>query len=176
MIMSTLSRRSFCKSAISMSIIVMTGCGHQIEPKQEDLVMHTPITPESPKCETCHAFLAGLSYVMQDFYLWVTKVAPDMHICQGWRGQVEQHEYFEDGKSDLDWPNSAHNNMENEVPFSEAIDLFVLSPEGQALWPVDRYQDLYNQAVLSSQPIFWGGEWKNFKDLDHFQNSSWKVP
>jgi hypothetical protein len=137
---------------------------------------HKNITPENPTCSSCATFLPYLSFVMQDFYLYVTKTNPDIHICQGYRTENDQHNDFLSGKSKLDWPNSAHNNLKEGLPFSEAVDLFVLDSEGKAQFPISRYQDLYDAAILSNQQINWGGLWQTFKDYDHFQNSGWHSP
>ena len=137
--------------------------------------MHCNISNEKPTCPRCQSFLSGLSFVMQDFYLWVVKNYPDMHIAQGARSEVDQHSDFLSGKSKLDWPKSAHNNTKDGLPFSEAIDLFVLGANGDAEFPISRYQDLYNMAIMANQPVEWGGSWTTLKDYDHFQNSSWHV-
>ena len=138
--------------------------------------MHINLSTENPVCQSCHSFFPGLSFTMQDFMLWVWKNHGDLHICQGFRPELQQHALFLEGKSKLDWPRSAHNNTENGQPCSEAVDLFVLDPDGKALFPVDRYQALHDEAILAGQPIEWGGSWLTFKDDDHFQNSNWKVP
>jgi hypothetical protein len=138
--------------------------------------MHCNLSPENPSCSSCEVFFSGLSFVMQDFMTWVWKNNSDFHICQGSRNEVDQNADFAAGKSKLQWPNSAHNVFEDGKPFSEAVDLFVLSPDGTAQFPVDRYQSLNDQAVLTSQPVVWGGSWITFKDEDHWQNSSWRSP
>jgi hypothetical protein len=138
--------------------------------------VHCNLSPEIPTCQSCETFFSGLSFVLQDFMTWVWKNNTDIHICQGYRGQADQDADFASGKSKLKYPNSAHNVMENGHPFSEAVDLFVLDNMGHAQFPVDRYQELNNQAILTSQPIIWGGSWETFKDEDHFQNSAWRSP
>lgn len=138
--------------------------------------MHVNLTNDSPVCPSCHAFLPGLSFAMQDFMLWVWKNWSDVHICQGFRDEAAQHADFLAGKSKLDWPRSAHNNMENGTPSSEAVDLFILDPQGKAEFPVSRYQEINDQIVLAGQKIVWGGSWVTFKDLDHFQNEDWQAP
>lgn len=131
--------------------------------------MHKNISFENPFCESCQAFLPDLSFEMHDFYLWLIKNNPDMHIYAGFRNKPQQHEDFLSGKSDVDWPNSKHNFMEGTKPFSKAIDIFVLDPDGIARWPATRFQDLYNEAILSNHPITWGGAWERFPDANHYE-------
>lgn len=138
--------------------------------------IHKNRTSENPVCYSCEAFISGLSYVMQDFVLWVFKNYPTCHIAQGWRSEDQQHADFLDGKSQLDWPRSPHNNQELGRPFSEAVDLFFLDEHGKALFPVDKYQELNNQVQLSGHKVDWGGDFPTFKDSDHWQNSSWMSP
>lgn len=131
--------------------------------------MHKNIGPDNPKCLSCEKFLPDLSFVLQDFMLWVWQNHSNCHISEGWRNQEKQHQYFLDGKSKQDWPYSKHNNMENKAPFSLAIDLFILDEKGEAQFPLSFYQDLYHNAVLMNQPITWGGLWVDFPDSDHFE-------
>lgn len=138
--------------------------------------MHKNLSPQNPECSSCQAFLPSLSFVMQDFMIWVWKNYPDMHIAQGFRSEADQHADFLAGKSHLDFPRSAHNNLKDGQPFSEAVDLFQLLPNGQAAFPVSRYQDLYSAAMGASQNITWGGSWSSLKDYDHLQNSDWSAP
>ena len=138
--------------------------------------MHVNITVANPVCKSCQAFLPQCSYVIQDFYLWLTRNFLDCHICQGFRSEADQHADFLAGKSELDFPRSAHNHMENGQPFSEAIDVFQLLPNGEAAFSSTYYQDIYNAILNASQPIVWGGKWISLKDEDHFQNASWEPP
>ena len=138
--------------------------------------MHKNISTENTSCASCQAFLPECSYVIQDFYLWLTKNFPDCHICQGFRSEADQHADFLAGKSKLDYPRSAHNNLKDGQPFSEAIDVFQLLPNGQAAFSPAYYQDIYNALLNASQPISWGGKWLTLVDEDHFQNASWNPP
>lgn len=131
--------------------------------------MHKNRTPENPVCTRCQAFVPELSYVMQDFWLWITKNYLNCHIAQGFRGELQQHLDFLDGKSKVDFPESKHNVMDAGKPFSQAIDIFVLDEQGNAQWPIPFFQDLYGAALMASQPVVWGGSWLNFPDHDHFE-------
>ena len=137
---------------------------------------HVNITPESPICHSCELKLSQCSYAIQDFWLWICKNYNDMHIAQGFRNETDQHTDFLEGKSKLDWPRSAHNNMQEGAPFSEAIDIFQLVPDGTASFLISKYQDIHDAATLAGQQIIWGGSWVTFKDYDHFQSSGWSVP
>lgn len=54
--------------------------------------------------------LSGCHTDLQRLVLVIAERMPIAVVC-GYRGQLEQHEAFMDGKSKLDWPNSKHNSV-----------------------------------------------------------------
>lgn len=138
--------------------------------------MHVNLSSTSPICDGCETFLLNLSPVMRSFSAWIFKTYTDIHICQGFRSEADQHADFLSGKSRLDYPRSAHNNIANGEPSSEAIDVFILNPDGTASWPLERFKELHLDALEAKQPVYWGGLWPGFPDSDHWQNSAWIVP
>ena len=133
---------------------------------------HVNLTAENPICQSCAAFLQDCCFEIHDFMLWVNKYYPNVHICQGWRSEADQHAYFLAKKSELDWPNSKHNAMEDSIPRSMAVDLFVLADNGTAQFDGAFYKSLYEAAILAGQNIVWGGNWSGFPDEDHFEVES----
>jgi peptidoglycan L-alanyl-D-glutamate endopeptidase CwlK len=89
----------------------------------------------------------------------------DFTVLEGHRGEKAQNEAFHAGKSQLKWPKSNHNTLP-----SEAIDL--------APWPIDwndtaRFTLMATHILASASrlgiPMVWGGHWKSFKDMPHFE-------
>lgn len=122
---------------------------------------------DGPRCLGCEAKLAQ---VHPDLAKWFNeKIKPAfsrVHISWGYRDQVNQEQCVAEGKSELHFPNSAHNKSDpNGNPQSTALDLFE-QWQGVGSWPVD----LFHQVWLKSQDdILWGGVWRSLGDNDHFQ-------
>lgn len=98
---------------------------------------------------------------------------PDFAILCGHRTEAEQNEAYRLKRSQLNWPNSKHN----EIP-SKAVDV--------APYPIDwddlnRFRFLagylQGQADARGLKIRWGGDWdgdymehdERFRDLPHFE-------
>jgi peptidoglycan L-alanyl-D-glutamate endopeptidase CwlK len=91
----------------------------------------------------------------------------DCTVLCGWRGKLDQQRAFRDGKSKLQWPESRHNS----IP-AEAVDL--------APYPID-WNDRAAFVLLASYVlaaasdlgirVSWGGHWRGFPDLPHFELS-----
>lgn len=114
---------------------------------------------------TCHSDLIRLfNEVVKHF---------DCTILQGHRGEEEQNKAFNEGKSQLQWPNGNHNAMP-----SNAVDVIP--------YPIDwgdRERMSYFAGVVKGIgesmgiKIRWGGDWDNdtqvkdnrFDDLVHFE-------
>lgn len=90
----------------------------------------------------------------------------DLSIACGYRTEEEQNEAFEEGKSRAKFGQSKHNTFP-----SKAIDI----------WPCPvnwdskdiRWQEMALNAMWCSGKlgfeIVWGGSFKNFKDMPHFE-------
>ena len=87
-----------------------------------------------------------------------------MVIC-GYRGEKEQNDAYNNGKSRVQFPHSKHN-----LQPSMAVDL--------APYPIDwndlkRFHELAGRilevANLLEIPLIWGGHWRTFKDYPHFE-------
>ena len=89
----------------------------------------------------------------------------DCSILEGYRNKADQNRYFAEGKSQLQYPRSKHNQLP-----SEGIDV--------APYPIkwnDRdgwYQFAGFVKGVASQlgvKVQWGGDWKTFKDFPHWE-------
>lgn len=89
----------------------------------------------------------------------------DCSILCGHRGQIEQEQAFQDGKSAAHWPQSKHNKQP-----SLAVDV--------APYPIDwnnleRWRNfasfVMGVAAALEIPIRWGGSFKTLLDMPHFE-------
>ena len=97
----------------------------------------------------------------------------DCTILEGHRPQEVQEQYFEDGRSRVNWPNGKHNTE----PY-EALDA--------AAYPIDwndKVKFYYFAGIVKAVsemmeiPVRWGGDWdgdgdlhdQTFMDLVHFE-------
>lgn len=109
------------------------------------------------RLETCHEDIIRVFYE-------VIRVM-DCSVLYGFRNEHDQNMVFDRGFSQLMWDKSTHN----KVP-SEGVDCIP--------YPVD-YENLYAFHKLAGIvlgvaheigiDIQWGGDWKTFKDLGHYQ-------
>ena len=109
------------------------------------------------KLETCHIKLITICRtVIQDF---------DFSVLCGYRGEREQNELFNKGRSQVRFPNSRHN----KIP-SLAVDIAPYLIDWNDL---DRFIELSGRiketAYLLGYEIEWGGDWKTFRDYPHYQ-------
>jgi peptidoglycan L-alanyl-D-glutamate endopeptidase CwlK len=124
------------------------------------------------KLFTCHPEL-------QTLFNQVIKTV-DCTILQGFRGEDDQNQAFDEGRSKLPWPNSNHNHHP-----SLAVDVtpYPIDFENTnlALWfggyVLGMAQSLKDQGTMT-YGIRWGGDWDNddklnkpreLNDLVHFE-------
>jgi len=108
----------------------------------------------------------------------------DHSITEGYRGKVVQDRYFKEGKSKLQWPDSGHNNRnENDQPCSLAVHAL---PYPKFDWgDRERFHYFAGHVIGVAKefgiPLIWGGDWrrngllnknnyaKPFDDLAHYE-------
>ena len=93
----------------------------------------------------------------------------DFSVIWGHRGKEDQDNAYFAGNSKLKWPDSKHNS----VP-SRAFDV-IPWPNGFKSTDADFYllaSYIFRSAAKCGTNLNWGGHWKNFKDLAHFELSS----
>ncbi len=122
-----------------------------------------------PHCLSCDDKLKGGHPVIVECYDPIRENFPDCHISWCFRGKKDQDEFAASHHSELAWPLSRHNIMLDGVPRSEAYDLFQLSPEGIALFPVEYYDKIFQFVVKNSLPLERLKPSKKFVDIGHFQ-------
>lgn len=93
---------------------------------------------------------------------------PNVHISWSYRNKADQQKAYDDGLSRKQYPDSAHNHTRFSEPYSLALDLFQLSPEDRAIYDMAFYTEVAQWCVSHDEPIIWGGNYKTFKDYDHF--------
>lgn len=122
---------------------------------------------EGDFCPLCDDKLKLVHEAMKEWFLWAKKIYPDLHIAWGWRGELDQHADFMAGRSKLDWPKSKHNNMIDGRAQSLALDVFQI--DEKAIFNPKFYLELWQRTEQEGWPVLWGGTWKSFKDMDHFE-------
>ncbi len=121
---------------------------------------------------SCRPELQNLFYLIVERY--------NCTILQGHRDEATQNEYFDDGKSEVQWPDSKHN-----VFPSMAVDVapWPIPPN----WGAEHWKDMVKfyefaaivryEAIRMGLDIRWGGDWdgdgdyrdQKFDDLVHFE-------
>lgn len=121
------------------------------------------------ECIGCKNKLVGVHIAMVEWFNWIKAKHPEIHCSWGYRGEKDQHADFLSGRSKLDYPHSAHNHMLNGSACSLAIDLFTIDENGMAHFDGKFYGLIARETRDAGYKIIWGGAWKTFKDLDHYQ-------
>jgi len=129
------------------------------------LIPHHTSDPVCPLCE--QKLLAVHPELQNIFHAKIKPSFPDAHVSWGFRSEKEQEQSVLDGKSKLEFPDSAHN----KTP-AMAIDLFQIDHAGRAKWDPGFFSAV-NQLLEKAAPsVFWGGKWRDLGDFDHFQIKS----
>lgn len=122
-----------------------------------------------PECPNCNE---KLKQAHPDIAAWYRKVKfkyVNVHISWSFRNMADQNRAYSEGKSQLRWPKSKHNHMEQALPCALALDLFLIDEDGLARFPPLFYARLNADNQRDHEPITWGGSWDKFKDFDHFE-------
>lgn len=124
------------------------------------------------ECPLCNFKLEFAHKTLRAWFHKYKKKYVSIHISDSWRGPREQDIYFSSGKSNVQWPNSKHNNMVDNKPLSLALDLFQIDDDGNARWSVQFMTKLANECAANADPIFWGGNIRlknGGRDCCHFE-------
>ena len=101
----------------------------------------------------------------------------DITILEGHRGERRQNQMVLEGKSQLPWPKSRHN----EDP-SWAVDVAPYV-NGAVSWDWEHYEPLaahiktvwqrlrMDDKVSNLYELHWGGDWRSFRDGPHWELS-----
>ena len=116
------------------------------------------------KAQQAHPYLIGWFHDIKKKY-------PTIHIAWSYRGVEDQEKAFDEGKSRVHYPNSAHNYVIDGKPCSLALDLFLIDLDGCARFPSPFYKKLADENLAERLPIKWGGNFTTIADHDHFEVS-----
>ena len=90
----------------------------------------------------------------------------DFSVIDGHRDMERQNSYFNDGVSQVRWPNSKHNSYPSRavdiIPYPSGFDAHHTEFDRMATFVLGAASDL-------GVRLEWGGHWKNFKDYAHFE-------
>ena len=109
--------------------------------------------------ETCHEDIQKVLNEAINHY--------DFSVIWGHRGMEAQNKAYLEGNSNLEWPKSKHNSNP-----SMAVDIipypggFARSNEEFTIMATH----IFRAASVCGVPnLIWGGHWRTFKDLAHFE-------
>lgn len=106
---------------------------------------------------TCHPDLQAIAHEAIKIY--------DFSVICGYRGEEEQNEAYNKGRSKLKYPQSKHNKKP-----ALAFDIVPYPVNWQEL---PRFYEMAGviKAIAHTKgiEIEWGGDWRTFKDYPHFQ-------
>lgn len=137
------------------SLALLGGCGTTVK-------VHTPSAHHLGGSD-----LLKLEHVDKRMAELVRKASLKMHIrvIEGHRNEATQNKYYDKGVSQLKYPHSKHN----QDP-SLAVDIVPYT----TLWKdIDQLKKLgaimKEEAKKLGLNLVWGGDWKGFPDLAHFE-------
>ena len=99
----------------------------------------------------------------------------DFGVVCGYRGEIQQTEAFDDGKSNAEWGESSHNFRQGDKPCSLAVDLAPYSSKiRNYLWDDEEaFKQLYEHIRMTAHKfgvkMKWGGNFASLKDMPHFE-------
>lgn len=124
-------------------------------------------------CPLCEQKLSECHSVLKDLYRDIKLQFKDCHISWGYRNQQDQELFFTEHKTLAHYPHSKHNVTKDSKPYSRALDLFQLDPDGRAQFSPRYYVAIADFVDQKKFPLFWAGSWTQTKDhfveTDHFQ-------
>lgn len=122
--------------------------------------------------------LEGLHPNLQNFFMELIKISPyDFSITQGIRTAEEQNKLYQQGRTtpgkivtNCDGYKLKSNHQTKSDGFGHAGDIAVLV-NNKITWEEKYYKEVAISARILMQKynIEWGGDWKSFKDLPHFE-------
>ncbi|MBS5037147.1 MAG: M15 family metallopeptidase [Fusobacterium sp.] len=122
--------------------------------------------------------LEGLHPNLQNFFMELIKISPyDFSIAQGIRTAEEQNKLYQQGRTtpgkivtNCDGYKIKSNHQTKDDGLGHAGDIAVLV-NNKITWEEKYYKEVAMTARILMQKynVEWGGDWKNFKDLPHFE-------
>lgn len=113
-------------------------------------------------CGLCEAKLLTAHNDLAKWFRAAKAKWKNLHISWAFRSQKDQDKAVADGASELNWPNSPHNNMVDGIPTSLALDIFQIDEDGIA-----RFQYAFNKVLwiwtlntFGAKNMVWGGTFR----------------
>lgn len=122
-------------------------------------------------CPGCQKKLLEADQELVDWFnIDVKPRHPNAHVSWAWRGPIDQELFFQRGQTNLHWPDSKHNTVENGKRCAKALDLFE-QINGNAYYRPKFYNAINEYLKGSTRKIRWGGTFKirGHSDPDHFE-------
>ena len=124
----------------------------------------------SRKIEDCVQPLQEAWRIASSEYAKAYPSAPQVFLTCTYRSNLEQAELYAQGrtKAGARVTNIAKNGKHNSYP-SKAFDIAFKKADGSLDWSATNFKN-FAAIVKKTYPLIeWGGDWKSFKDLPHFQ-------
>jgi len=129
----------------------------------------SPIHEQGASCPSCEQKLLSAHSTLGDWFRKIKANYPAVHIAWAYRDSATQNKLFKEKKTHAQYPMSKHNKTVNGRPCAEALDLFVISEEGEAKWPPLFYAKVNADNERDKERIVWAGKWKSFLETCHFE-------
>lgn len=115
---------------------------------------------------------------LQKFFIELLEISPyDFSISQGIRTAEEQNKLYQQGRTTLgkiitncDGYKIKSKHQVKSDGFGHAGDIAILV-DGKVTWEEKYYKEVarVGRVLMQKYNVEWGGDWKNFKDLPHFE-------
>ena len=115
---------------------------------------------------------------LQKFFIELLRISPyDFSISQGVRIAEEQNKLYQQGRTvpgkvitNCDGYKIKSKHQIKSDGFGYAGDIAILV-DGKVTWEEKYYKEVARagRVLMQKYNIEWGGDWKNFKDLPHFE-------
>ena len=115
---------------------------------------------------------------LQKFFIELLKISPyDFSISQGVRTVEEQNKLYQQGRTtpgkiitNCDGYKIKSKHQVKSDGFGHAGDIAILV-DGKVTWEEKYYKEVarVGRVLMQKYNIEWGGDWKKFKDLLHFE-------
>ena len=127
---------------------------------------------------------------LQTIMISAIKDSPyDFGIICSYRSSIQQYELFKKGRDEqgniidkgkvVTYKDGYHKKSKHNVIPSPAVDIMCYDENGKATWEHKYYETVAEHIQEVADKLFeddkvekrlvWGGNWKNFTDLPHFQ-------
>ena len=108
----------------------------------------------------------GFNENLKSWFFSFKEIHKEMHISCAGRGEIDQEAAFLRGASKAKWGESSHN-------YNCAIDIFVMIPGNNSIYPRDWFNNVLGPAIPNF--LNWYGQpGSPFYELPHIEVRGWK--